>query len=81
MQKNSFRIKSSFDKDDQSQLAIDILVTPSTPTVQSGTFGALEPPVSPIKSDFTIPLLNPQWNQVVELQLSDGNKVFIYKKI
>jgi hypothetical protein len=51
------------------------LVTPSTPIIQSGTFGGIEPPVTTVTSDFKMPVLVSKWNQIIELQLSDGRKV------
>jgi len=74
---NSFRLKSnSDDDDDEPQSAIDTSVTPSTPIVQSGTLGAIEPSVTTVKSDFIMPVIDPKWNETVEIQLPDGRKVF-----
>ncbi len=75
-----FRIKLCSDNEDEPQSAIDTFVTPSTPVGQAGIFGALEPPVTTETSDFTIPTSDYKWNQIVELQLSDGKKVFLKKK-
>ncbi len=61
--------------DDQTQLDVDTYVTPITPTCQPGTFGAIEPAMAHVTSDFTIPLSEYKWNQIVELQLPDGKKV------
>jgi hypothetical protein len=63
--------------DDQCPPAVDTYVTPATPVPQSGTFGAIEPAMSHVMSDFTIPLSEYKWNQVVELQLPDGKKVLV----
>jgi len=54
------------------------LLTPSTSIVQSGTFGAIEPPVTTVTSDFKMPVLVSQWNQIIELQLPDGRKVCLF---
>ncbi len=54
---------------------MDTYVTPLTPTVQSSSFGNLEPPVSPVTDNFTIPISDYRWNQITELQLPDGKKV------
>ncbi len=70
-----FRLRSNVDDNDEVQVVVDTYVTPSTPVGQSGTFGGLEPPVSTITNDFTMPLSDYKWNQIVELQLSDGRKV------
>jgi hypothetical protein len=64
--------------DNQSPSDVDTYVTPVTPTGQPGTFGAIEPAMAHVTSDFTIPLSEYKWNQVVELQLPDGKKVFLY---
>ncbi len=68
-----FRLKLSCD---ESQSSVDVYVTPSTPLGPSGTFGVLEPAFSTPSSDYTIPSTDYKWNQIVELQLSDGKKVF-----
>ena len=61
--------------DDATAAVIDSFITPSTPVTQPGSFGAIEPAISAVASDFTIPLSEYKWNQVVEIQLSDGKKV------
>jgi hypothetical protein len=58
---------------------VDIYITPVTPISQTGTFGAIEPAITHLASDFTIPLSEYKWNQVVELQLPDGKKVLLKK--
>ncbi|CAF1275673.1 unnamed protein product [Adineta ricciae] len=63
--------------DDPSQLDVDTYVTPATPICQPGTFGAIEPAVTHGTSDFTIPLSDYKWNQIVELQLPDGKKMVV----
>jgi hypothetical protein len=50
-----------------------------TPIYQPGAFGAIEPAIAHVSSDFTVPLSEYKWNQIVELQLSDGKKVFYLK--
>ncbi|CAF1066034.1 unnamed protein product [Adineta steineri] len=66
--------------DEESDVAVDTLVTPTTPTVPSGTFGAIEPGVSIIPSDFIIPFLADKWNQIVEIELPDGKKMIVDRK-
>ena len=61
--------------EDESQSAIDLYITPSTPVAQAGTFGAIEPPMSAVPSDFTVPVTEYKWNQIDEIQLSNGKKV------
>ena len=61
--------------DDQSTPEIDIYVTPVTPIYQPGQFGAIEPAMARVSNDFTIPLSEYKWNQIVEIQLPDGKKV------
>ena len=51
---------------------------PLTPLVQSGTIGTMTLPVPMMLGDFTIPLSPDKWNQVIELQLPDGKKVFLF---
>ncbi len=70
-----FRLKSTDGEIEESKLVVDTYLSPSTPVGQSGTFGALEPSVTTTASDFTVPTTDFKWNQIVELQLSDGRKV------
>jgi hypothetical protein len=62
--------------DDQLLSDIDIYVTPVTPISQSGAFGAIEPAITHVTNDFTIPTSEYKWNQNVEIELSNGKKVF-----
>jgi hypothetical protein len=55
---------------------IDVFVLPATPIYQPGTFGAIEPAMTHVSADFIIPLSEYKWNQIAELQLPDGKKVF-----
>ena len=70
-----FRLKS-ISNDGGSQSTLDTYLTALTPFGQSGTFGALEPSMTPITMDFTIPTPDNKWNQIIELQLPNGHKVF-----
>jgi hypothetical protein len=72
--KTYFRLKSS-STDDQAESDVDTYVIPSTPVCQPGAFGAIEPAMTNVTSDFTVPLSEYKWNQIVELQLPDGKKV------
>lgn len=54
---------------------IDSHLTPSTPITQPGTFGVIEPPSNAINGDIIIPIYEYKWNQIAEIQLSDGKKV------
>lgn len=74
------RIKKYHDDDDVSSSSIDVIVTPSTPTVLSSTLGALEPPITPTFNEFSVPTVNTNWNQISEVELSDGRKVFFLLK-
>ena len=67
--------------DEQAASEVDMYITPATPIYQPGTFGAIEPAVSHVGSDFTIPLSEYKWNQIVELQLPDGKKVYLIMRI
>jgi len=40
----------------------------------------MEPAITPVTSDFTIPPSEYKWNQIIELQLSDGKKVLFKNK-
>ncbi len=75
-----FRLKSTVDDNDELKVVVDTYLSPSTSVTQSGTFGALEPADSTIASDFTVPLTDFKWNQIVELEISDGRKVLLKKK-
>jgi hypothetical protein len=55
---------------------MDTNFSPLTSFGQSSSFRAFEPAVTPLTSDFTIPLSDYQWNKIVELQLPNGKKVF-----
>ncbi len=74
-----FRLKSTVDDNDEPKVVVDTYLAQLTPVTQSGTFGALEPAVSTIASDFTVPLTDFKWNQIVELEISDGRKVFFFR--
>ena len=76
----SFRLRLSLNTDDPSASEVDSFITPSTPVAQSGSFGLIEPTMSVMASDFTIPVSEYKWNQIVELQLPDGKKVRVMKK-
>lgn len=71
-----FSLKISF-SDEQTTSEVDMYVTPATPIYQPGTFGAIEPAVTHMGSGFTIPMSEYKWNQIVELQLPDGKKVYL----
>ncbi|CAF2382637.1 unnamed protein product [Rotaria sp. Silwood2] len=47
------------------------------PINQPDLFGAIEAPVAIVTSDINIPSTDFKWNQIVELQLSDGKKIII----
>lgn len=55
---------------------METYITPVTPIYQPGAFGAMEPAVTHVMSDFIIPSSEYKWNQIIELQLPDGKKVF-----
>jgi hypothetical protein len=78
--KINFRLKIN-STDDQIISDIDIYVTPVTPLYQPGTFGAMEPAITPVTTDFIIPPSEYKWNQIIELQLADGKKVLFKNKI
>ena len=62
--------------DDSTPDDINIYVTPATPLSHPSTFGAIEPAMTHlITNDVTVPFSEYKWNQIVELQLSDGKKV------
>ncbi|CAF4434062.1 unnamed protein product, partial [Adineta steineri] len=71
-----FRLKVN-SNDDQPQHEVDTYVTPITPTCQPGTFGAIEPTMAEVSSDFIIPQSEYKWNQIIELQLPDGKKMIV----
>ncbi|CAF0831896.1 unnamed protein product [Rotaria sp. Silwood1] len=71
---NLLKISST---DDQSSFHVDTYVTPATPLTQPGTFGAIEPAVTNITTDFTMPSFEYKWNQIVELQLPDRKKMIV----
>ena len=61
--------------DDAGEAEIDDFISPSTPLVHPGTFGAVEPAMNQTIGDVNIPLSDYKWNQIVEIQLPDGKKV------
>ena len=63
--------------DDQATTDVDVYVTPVTPIYQPGTFGATEPAITHVSASFTVPPSEFKWNQIVELQLPDGKKVYL----
>ncbi|CAF2034690.1 unnamed protein product [Rotaria magnacalcarata] len=71
---NLLRLSST---DDLSSSIIDIYAAPATPINQPGTFGAIEPAMTNITSDFTIPVIEYKWNQTVEVQLPDRKKMIV----
>ncbi|CAF0874104.1 unnamed protein product [Adineta ricciae] len=68
---------SSLNDDDEPESVVDTYVTPSTPIGQSGTFGAIEPADTTVSDNLTIPVADPKWNQVVEVELSDDKKMIL----
>jgi hypothetical protein len=70
-----FRLKINT-TDEQTTTDVNVFVLPATPIYQPGTFGAIEPAIIHVDADFTIPISEYKWNQIVELQLPDGKKVF-----
>ncbi|CAF4398176.1 unnamed protein product [Rotaria socialis] len=70
-------LKSSFDSDDESQLAAEATVITPTSLFQPDLFGAVGPQVTTVTNDFTIPFTDNKWNQTIEMQLSDGRKIIL----
>lgn len=72
------RIKSYSNEreENQKEQADETSTVPPTPIVHSGIFGSFEMSTSPIGRQFTVPVLDSKWNQVVEYQLPNGKKVF-----
>ena len=66
---------------DEPESAVDTYVTPSTPIGQSGTFGAIEPADTTVSDNFTIPVTDPKWNQVVEVELPEDKKVDFFRNM
>ncbi|CAF4724464.1 unnamed protein product [Rotaria sp. Silwood1] len=65
------------DYEDESPVGDDTTAKSSVPITQPDLFGAIEAPVTTVTNDITIPFTDFKWNQVVELQLSNGNKIMI----
>ena len=69
-------MKSNAESDDNgAEPGVDTNVPPSSPTGHGGTFGAIEPSLIAVPSDFTLPSADYKWNQIIELSLPDGRKV------
>ncbi|CAF2382653.1 unnamed protein product [Rotaria sp. Silwood2] len=62
------------DDEDESPVGDDTNATPSVPLDQSDLYESIEEPVT---NDIIIPFTDFKWNQTVELQLSNGNKIII----
>ena len=60
---------------EENLLTIDNSIT--VPINQPDLFGAIEAPITPVTNNITIPFTDFKWNQISELQLPNGKKVFI----
>ncbi|CAF1320961.1 unnamed protein product, partial [Rotaria sordida] len=60
---------------EENLLTIDTSTT--VPINQPDLFGVIEAPITPVTNNMTIPFADFKWNQIAELLLSNGNKVFI----
>ncbi|CAF3796253.1 unnamed protein product, partial [Rotaria sp. Silwood1] len=62
------------DDEDESPMAPDETATPLVPITQPDLFEAIEAPVTTVTNDIIIPFTDFKWNQIDELQLSNGKK-------
>ncbi|CAF4043406.1 unnamed protein product [Rotaria magnacalcarata] len=70
-------LKSSLDSDDESKLAAEATVITPTSLFQPGLFEAIDPQVTTVTNNLTVPFTDNKWNQTIEMQLSDGRKVIL----
>ena len=71
-------MKSKPDSEDEQRLTDDRSVTSTSLSIDSqGILRVCEPPVTPIPSNFAIASSDYKWNKIVEVQLFDGEMVWI----
>ncbi|CAF3687580.1 unnamed protein product [Rotaria sp. Silwood1] len=63
--------------ENESPVIADTDATSSVPITQPDLYEAIETPATTVTNDIIIPFTDFKWNQIVELQLSNGNKIIM----